>query len=212
MADATPQAASTPPAEGTLVTNAPAAQQTPAPDQGGSLIGQGAPPPSPATPPAPPEVKPTVPEKYELKLSENSPLKAEHLEKVAAFAKERGLSNEQAQGLVDRDQASYLEYQANSEVMRRAQVQDWVTQVKADQEIGNLNFDRTVADATRMVDRFGTPALKDALNKSGFGNHPELIRFVSRIAKTMSDDSMVMPNQNAQQKPRDLAEVLYPKK
>jgi hypothetical protein len=55
----------------------------------------------------PPEAKPTeakvVPEKYDLKLPEASLLDASHVEKLTAFAKERGLSNDEAQALLERE-------------------------------------------------------------------------------------------------------------
>src|SRR5688572_20896218 len=52
---------------------------------------------------APKEQKPVVPEKYDLKLPEGSLLEAAQMEKISAYAKEKGLSNEQAQELLERE-------------------------------------------------------------------------------------------------------------
>src|SRR5690348_5541591 len=56
------------------------------------------------------ESTPKVEIKYELKAPEKSLLPATHAEKIVSLAKERGLSNEQAQAVYDAESAHFKEY------------------------------------------------------------------------------------------------------
>lgn len=44
----------------------------------------------------------------------------------------------------------------------------------------------TVKDARAFVPAHGSPALDAALNASGFGSHPELVKFVSTVAAKLN--------------------------
>jgi hypothetical protein len=204
---------------GSLLTEQPAAAST----SGGSLLTEA---PGGTTAPGAPEGKPEEsgkkteivetqkpPEKYELKLKENSLLNQAHVESLETFAKDRGLTNEQAQKILERDESQVSTLKAFEEEQRRALTTKWVSEVKADQEIGGEKLAQTVELSHRLVNKFGSQALKQALNETGFGNHPELIRFVSRIAKSMSDDQLVLPSTQSVARPvKSPAEVFYGKK
>ncbi|MEI6907818.1 peptidase, partial [Klebsiella pneumoniae] len=55
---------------------------------------------------------------------------------------------------------------------------------------------------------FGTPELKEYLNGTGLGNHPELVKAFIKVGKAMSEDGMVTGKEGGQ---RSAAEVLYGK-
>ena len=63
--------------------------------------------------------------------------------------------------------------------------------------------------------KFGTDALKSLLTESGLGNHPEVIRFMYRAGKAISEDSYVGNSEGANAKgnvPKDfngIANALY---
>ena len=61
--------------------------------------------------------------------------------------------------------------------------QQWVDQAKADPEIGGDKFENNLGDAKRAIKQFGTPELDEAMAVTGAGNHPEFIRFMSRVGK-----------------------------
>jgi hypothetical protein len=170
-----------------------------------------------ATPPATLLTKPNenqpqpkvVPEKYDIKLPEGSKLDASHVEKIALFAKERGLSNEDAQAIVERDQKllSAREEAMTQEV--RKIVEGWPTQAKADPEIGGEAFDKNVELAKRVVDRIDKEgSLKKLLNESGYGNHPDVLRAFVRMGKMMTEDQLVIPGAQAGGK-KSIEEVFY---
>ena len=149
--------------------------------------------------------KPVVPEKYEFKAPEGvEQLDAQALAVFEPIAKELGLSQEQAQKLVD----IYPQIQQQQAEAWSKQVTDWGDQVKADKEIGGDKLTASVGQAQKALDQFGTPALREYLESSGLGNHPELVRAFAKVGKMMSEDKIIMPNQGGQ---RSAADVLYGK-
>jgi hypothetical protein len=70
-------------------------------------------------------------------------------------------------------------------------VQGWVDQVKADKEIGGDKFDESLAVARKAMDAFGTPGLKEILDSTGLGNHPEVIRAFVKAGKAISEDRVI---------------------
>lgn len=149
--------------------------------------------------------KPVVPEKYEFKAPEGvEQLDPQALAVFEPIAKELGLSQDQAQKLVD----IYPQIQQQQAEAWSKQVTDWGDQVKADKEIGGDKLTASVGQAQKALDQFGTPALRDYLESSGLGNHPELVRAFAKVGKMMSEDKIIVPNQGGQ---RSAADVLYGK-
>lgn len=183
----------------------PVAPGTPGPHegQGGKAPGPNQ---EPAKPPEPP--KSAAPEKYDLKIPKNSNLTPTRLDKIAASAKERGLSNEDAQRLVEQESEAVGDYvqSLHSEFSKRQD--SWIQSLKSDQEVGGENFKQNAELAHRVINRFGTESLQKELTTSGLGNHPELVRMCVRIGKMMSDDQLVLPmTQTAMSKRAE--DVLY---
>lgn len=157
--------------------------------------------------------KPVVPEKYDLRLPEKSKLDAKHLEGIAAFAKERGLSQEHAAALVEREnkvreeiENSFHEAQVNE---LKVLPEKWAEAAKADKEIGGDKFNENVEMSKRVIEKFGNDAFKEALNNTGLGNHPELIRVFSKIAKAFGEDKLVVASSQQKSEIKPLADRLY---
>lgn len=72
-----------------------------------------------------------------------------------------------------------------------AQTAAWVETAQTDPEIGGAQMPERVAVAVKALDRFGTPELKEALNTTGMGNHPEVIRFMHRVGLAIGEDTFV---------------------
>jgi hypothetical protein len=88
----------------------------------------------------------------------------------------------------------------------QAQTEQWAADVKADKEIGGDKLTANLSAAQRALDLFGTPELKEYLNTTGLGNHPDLVKTFVKIGKAMSEDGMVDGSNQGQ---RSAAEVLY---
>jgi hypothetical protein len=139
---------------------------------------------------------------YKFDAPEGVELDQGDLAKFTDIAKELKLPPDAAKKLVD--------IAAQREVARAEafakQVEDWGTQVKADPELGKPE---NLATAKKTIDTFGTPELRDLLNSSGMGNHPEVIRMALKIGKAISEDTFVAGRTGAAPTPRSHAEVLY---
>jgi hypothetical protein len=147
---------------------------------------------------------------YELKVPEGANLDASYLEHTKALAKELGLSQEAAQKLVERDAGLMSSASERNMAQVREKTEQWAKDAEADKEIGGGNFQSSVTDAKTALDKFGTPEFKNLLNQSGVGNHPELIRLLSRVGKAMREDKMVTTSSQPARAQKSFAEAFYP--
>lgn len=152
--------------------------------------------------------KQTPPEEYELELPEGSHLQPMDLEEVASFAKEHKLSQEQAQALVVQRDKVINNYIQMTNDKWTEQTKTWVENIKKDREMGGEAFEANAELAKRVIARFGSQELRKALTDTGLGNHPELVRFVINVGKTMSEDVLVQPGRAASGK-KSTEDILY---
>lgn len=150
-----------------------------------------------------------APEKYEFKAGEGFELDQEALKDFEPLAREMNLTNEQAQKMVDLYSGKILPMvQKQQAEAWQKQTEGWAESVKADKEIGGDKLTSSISTAQRALETFGSPELKEYLNTTGLGNHPELIKVFVKVGKAMSEDGMVTGKESGQ---RTAAEVLYGK-
>ncbi|MEH4965236.1 peptidase [Escherichia coli] len=147
-----------------------------------------------------------APEKYDFKAAEGVDLDTEALKDFEPVARDLNLTNEQAQKLVDAYPKILAGVQQRQAEAWQKQTEDWAASVKADKEIGGDKLTANLSAAQRALDQFGGPALKEYLDSTGLGNHPELVKTFVKIGKAMSEDGMVDGSNQGQ---RSAAEVLY---
>jgi len=158
--------------------------------------------------PSPEDGTPTPPA-IELKVPEKSLLDAASVERIASFAKERGLSQEQAQALLERDHENLVSSEVAQKAALDAQSKQWVKDIISDKEIGGEGAKQNIALAHRVIEKFASPVLVQQLRETGLGNHPELIRLFVNVGKLMSDDQLVLGN-GAPTVEKSAAEIFYP--
>ncbi|KKW93956.1 hypothetical protein [Sphingobium chungbukense] len=136
-----------------------------------------------------------APEKYELSAPEGQEFDTASFEVVEPIFREIGLSNDQAQKLV----AAYgekimpaLAERARTQMQTQAAAtrKEWSDAFHNDPDLGGANKDRTLADAARAFDHYGLKkgeGLRQMLDESGLGNHPDLIRFVARVGRDLDE-------------------------
>lgn len=131
--------------------------------------------------------EPVVPESYELQMPEGIELDKASAEEFTAIAKELKLDQATAQKLAD-----VAAKQAQRQVEAHTKlVESWVEQVKSDKDIGGDKLEENLGIARKALETFGTPELRDVLNASGLGNHPEVIRAFLKAGKAISEDRFV---------------------
>lgn len=149
-----------------------------------------------------------APEKYEFQAGEGVELDAEALKDFEPVARELNLTNDQAQKLVDAYPKILAGVQQRQTEAWQAQTEQWAADVKADKEVGGDNLTANLSAAQRALDQFGTPELREYLDGTGLGNHPELVKAFIKVGKAMSEDGVITGKESGQ---RSAAEVLYGK-
>jgi hypothetical protein len=146
---------------------------------------------------------------FELKLPENSLLDQTKVDEVLAYAKAKGLNNEQAQDLLNREDATLKTFIANQNETLAKVSQEWKQQAMTDKEIGGPDFNKNVEMAHRAIKQYGNETLINYLNESGLGNHPDVVRMFMRIGKAMADDKIITSSSKTTVS-RSLEDVFYP--
>lgn len=150
------------------------------------------------------EAKPEgAPENYEF--TNTDAMDPEVLGQYAEVAKELGLSQDAAQTILDKVMPTI---QSRQQEQMQAISQQWADQARTDKEFGGDKLDGNLALAKRALDAYATPELRNLLNDSGLGNHPEVIRFMVRAGQSISEDSFVAGGRNTNEQAS--AKRLYP--
>ena len=155
---------------------------------------------------------PLVPPPFALKSPDGQVVDAAVMSSFSELAQELSLSQESAQTRVDR-MTPTIQKQQMQQVQKV--VSEWTAKAQSDTEFGGPQLNENLAVAKKALDAFGTPELKTLLNQSGLGNHPDVIRFMFRAGKALSEDKFVAGTAGASRPvPKDFAgqsTVLYPK-
>lgn len=149
-----------------------------------------------------------APEKYDtFKLPEGLTLDPVMSDEFVGVAKKLDLSQADAQVLVDL-QAKYVQEQQKA-VMTNYQrtVEEWK---KASIQALGAEYKTEIGVAAKALERFGSPELRQLLNETGLGNHPEMIKFALKIGKAVSEDGFV-EGKRTDGSAKSAAEVLYGK-
>jgi hypothetical protein len=153
------------------------------------------------------DTKPEVPEKYDFKLPDDVKVDPAGMQAFSEFAKEAGLSQEAAQGLISKLAPAMQARQAEAIQQLRT---SWEDASKSDKEFGGDKLAENLSVAQKAMTTFGTPELRTLLNETGLGNHPEIIRAFVRAGKAISEDRFVPSTGGAAGQSRDAAKSLYP--
>jgi hypothetical protein len=154
-----------------------------------------------------------APEEYaEFEVAEGVALDETTLGEFKGVAKDLNLPQESAQKLVDlaTQMSQRWADQFTNQVTETRQ--GWLDASKADKEFGGDKLGESLATAKRAIDAYGTPELTQLLNETGIGNHPEVIRFMARAGKGVTETGVVKADQTATGAPASLAERMYPPK
>ena len=102
---------------------------------------------------------------------------------------------EQAHGQEDAQRQFEQRLQQHEAARRdqwQGQVSQWRQEVAQDPHLGGDNMATSVARAQLALDRFDqSKHIGRLLEESGYGNHPEILRFFNRIADALMEDSLV---------------------
>lgn len=148
--------------------------------------------------------------KYALVMPDGIKLDEELLGALGPKFAAKKMTNAEAQELAN----EFIKVQTARETKRgeawTETVNGWIKQAETDKEIGGDKWEGSKRDALAAVKAYGTPELKQYFIETGGGNHPELIRFMARVGKTISEDSPPSGGSGGTGTPAEPAHVLFP--
>ncbi|MBB3558752.1 hypothetical protein FHX06_000049 [Rhizobium sp. BK512] len=149
--------------------------------------------------------------RYALTMPEGIEVDQELIDALGPDFHTLGLTNRQAQQLADR----FIEIQgrrgkAAGEAWA-GRVQGWADEARKDREIGGAKWTGTVGSAQRALSRLGTPALREYLNSSGGGNHPEMIRIFAKVGSMIQEDNPPNGGAGGNGRKAETAHLMFPK-
>lgn len=138
------------------------------------------------------------PEKYEIKVPEGMELDETTLDLFTPIFKELGITNEGAQKLVDAYVPLVQSMVDKQKQEAQAEYKNIVDGWKSDtmKELG-ATAKEDLAACGRALNKFGSKELRELMQETGVGNHKELVKFMVKIGKTISEDSMGGPQGEA---------------
>ena len=154
---------------------------------------------------------------YDFEFPEGAEVDQEFLDDFTKMAKEKGLSQEDAQDIVD-----FVPKIADRLIEKQLEVihergEEWKATMRNDKELGGDKLDETLSVAKKALDTIGTPELKALLgphdpekNPTGtyFGNHPAILRFFHAVGTRIMDDNDFV-NSGKQGSERSIADKIF---
>lgn len=129
-----------------------------------------------------------APDKYTLKLPEKSRLNQDDITRISSFAKEKGLTNDVAQYILDREESAITTfYKGQMEAFEKERNQ-WLEDLKNDAEIGGDNLKPNEELAVRVIEHWGGKDLLKEIQDSGLSSHPKFFKMLVKLGKAMKDD------------------------
>lgn len=139
----------------------------------------------------------------DLKLPEGAEASdAEQTEFLAVFNDPKMSMKDRAQALIDLQQKAFSSAAEKRSSDWDALQESWQQAGRADPTIGGANYDANVATVNKLVTQYGTPELNNVLTATGAGNHPEMLKFLLKLAPLALEGGNVPPP-NSGGKPTD---------
>lgn len=116
---------------------------------------------------------------------------------------------ESRQDLAQKMLGMYASLQEEQATQWNAQMKAWADEVRKDPDLGGDNLDTTRAQAKTVAQEFGGKEFLDFLKISGGGNHPAVIRFLTKIHAELPQEGKPVTGAPQQGK-KSLAERMFP--
>lgn len=123
-----------------------------------------------------------------LELPKESKLHQTDAERIATYAREQGLSADEAKAVLAESDRAVAAYDARQQEGAKTQREGWVTEWQADPKLGGDNLPATQKNIQRALDKFVPKGLQEKLTITGFGAYPDMVRFLNNVGAAMRED------------------------
>ena len=149
-----------------------------------------------------------APDDYEFTIPEGYELDAELADISKPAFKEAGLTQDQAQNLVEKLGPQILTKLGEKQAAQWKAVQSaWAKEFKADPEYGGKNLDASLGNVARARDYLG-PEFTASIKLLGGNNNPAVLKALAKVGKALGEDAPGFGKPAAVAK--SAAERLYP--
>lgn len=142
-------------------------------------------------------------------LPEGLALDVEPLTEFKHLASEYGIPQDKAQKLLDIHLGALKRASEGVEAEFTAQAEKWQSEVKADKEIGGNNLAQVRATVAKALDQYGGEGIREALDITGAGNNPTIIRMLYKMSKALTE-ARPGPQGQPASRPKSAASIMYP--
>ena len=139
---------------------------------------------------------------------ENAPFDSAQLAAFKQLADELHLGPEQVEKILAFETSRAEQDMQKAKEEKHQQSIAWANQTRA---LYGAGLEQEIVFALRAANAFGGPELRELLEKTGLGNHPVIIRTLSGIGRTISEDASLGGQPSAPQD-KTFAEALYGKR
>jgi hypothetical protein len=138
-----------------------------------------------------------APEAYEdLNFGEGAEINEKALGEFKELAKSMNLSQSGVQKLADFQSSLMKEQSEQVTASYDKMSNDW--KAETIKQLGP-EYQKDIAIAGKAIDRLGSPELRDLLNNSKLGNNPDMVQFLVKVGKSISEDT---PPQGSSKAPK----------
>lgn len=154
------------------------------------------------------EPQPDTPIEYNFEgvTSEAGEITDADISAVKALSEELKLTNEQARALLSKSGKSITDI---LRVKQEANIKNWISEIKADPNLGGSNFKTTQANLARAMKRYGGSGAFEVLRDSGLGAHPAIVKMLSAIGKELGEETKFVNSKSQAPKPRNPLRSIY---
>lgn len=144
-----------------------------------------------------------------LEAPQGSKLHQSDVERIAAYAREQGLSVDEAKAVLGENEKAVTAFEARQIEAANAQRAGWVKEWQADPALGGDKLVTTQKNIQRVIDRFMPEPLQVKLKESGLGAYPDFVRMLNSIGASMAEDGGINGGHGGGQGEVSAADKLY---
>lgn len=146
----------------------------------------------------------------DLEIRDENYISQEDVERIAKIVEERGLSKDVAQMLIDERSEALAGLAEAFQDQVAEERSEWRKSSLSDKEVGGENLEQTRRRANLFLDKLGTPEIRELIETGGFGDHPEVLRLLSRAGALIENDSSVIGGNMPVGNTKSVEETLFP--
>jgi len=114
------------------------------------------------------------------------------LTEVKEFAEKHKLNNDQATEVLKFHEQVLADYVEAQQAEADKQLAEWRKEVIESPEYGGDNLEATKQKARKLVKTFASDGLIELLESTGYGDNPEVVKFLADVGGVFTDESLAL--------------------